>query len=604
MKKIASLLLALVLACSLTVPICAEAFNLDTADDLTGTILLLHTNDVHGGIAGYAQAVAVKKTCEKAGAYVLLLDAGDYIQGDPSVSLSQGETAIELMNLAGYDAAALGNHEFDYGYENLTRLARKAKFPILSANTLYQGAVAFGSNKIFTAPDGTKLGVFGLTTPESGTKAHPGKIKGVTFPGGEEMYRIAQKQVDALRSAGCDYIVCLGHLGIDEESVGNRSIDLLNAVNGIDIFLDGHSHSTQADIRAAVGSRVNGTLLTSTGTKLANLGCVAISPEGDITATELAVSTLTTAPDTVTASRIAAIQTQIDEDYGAVFAKSVCDLNGAKAPNGNRDSETNLGDLIADALVWGAAQNGEAVDAAIVNGGGIRAAISAGSITKKDINTVLPFGNTLNLVKITGQELLEALEASTYCTPEAVGGFPQTSGMEWTLDTTADYVPGALYPGSTYYAPESINRVTIQTVGGSAFDETAVYSVATNDFMASGGDTYYAFSAASASYDIGVPLDEVLMEYITTELGGVVDETYAQSQNRLTVVTETAVSGGIAPMPTVQVELYTVVSGDCLWDLANRFYGSGAQYGVIAAANRLTAPYLLHIGQTLEIPVR
>ena len=606
MKKLLSLLLTLAMACSLAVTASAEEAVVTAADpNLTGSTIILHTNDVHGGIAGYAQVSALKQYYQKCGAYVLLFDAGDFIQGDPTVSASQGTTAIELMNLAGYDAAALGNHEFDYGYDNLVKLSKAAKFPILSANTLYNGKTAFGDNKIFTAPDGTKIGVFGLETPETATKAHPGKIKGVTFPAGQEMFKIAQKQVDALKSQGCGIIVCLGHLGIDNESIGNRSIDLLNAVKGIDVFIDGHSHSDLEAVKAATGGtgKVGDTLLTSTGTKLAGIGCVVISKDG-ITATTIPTSELTTTSDKTVADRAAAIQKQIDDDYGTVFAKTTYELNGAKAPNGN------LGDLSTDALVWGAKQNGEAVDAAVTNGGGIRATVKAGDITKKDVNTVLPFGNTLSIVKVTGAELLEALEASTYCTPDALGGFPQVSGIVFTVDTAKTYDAGDLYPDSTYHAPKSINRVTIQSVGDKPFDAKAVYTIATNDFMAAGGDTYYAFKTASANYDLGIPMDEVLMDYIKTELKGVVGDPYAQPQGRITVTkTEAPAEEPAQPTPPAEETggdggetSYTVVSGDCLWNISYHFYGTGAKFTRIADANGLKDPYLIHIGQVLVIP--
>ena len=617
MKKLLSLFLTVAMACSLAVTASAaeEPAAAASDPDLTGSIVILHTNDVHGGIAGYAQVAAQKQYYQKCGAYVLLFDAGDFIQGDPTVSASQGETAVELMNLAGYDAAALGNHEFDYGYDNLVKLSRKAKFPILSANTLYNGKTAFGDNKIFTAPDGTRIGVFGLETPETATKAHPGKIKGVTFPAGQEMFKIAQNQVNALKSQGCERIVCLGHLGIDSESAGNRSIDLLNAVKGIDIFIDGHSHSDLEAVKAATNGtgKVGDTLLTSTGTKLASIGCI-IMDKDSISVKSLPTAELTTSPDKVVAARAAAIQKQIDDDYGTVFARTAYELNGAKAPNGNRDGETNLGDLITDALIWGARQNGEAVDAAVTNGGGIRATIKAGDITKKDINTVLPFGNTLSIVKVTGAELLEALEASTYCTPDALGGFPQVSGIAFTVDTTKTYDAGSLYPDSTYHAPKSINRVTIQSVGGKPFDAKAVYTIATNDFMAAGGDTYYAFKTASANYDLGVPMDEVLMDYIKTELKGVVGDTYAKPQGRITVVKAAAPAEEpakpVTPPAVKPAEpagdggetSYTVVSGDCLWNISYHFYGSGAKFTRIASANGLKPPYLINIGQVLVIP--
>ena len=532
-QKVLSLLMAVVMTFSLAVTASAAE---ETTQDLDGDIVILHTNDVHGAIAGYAKVAALKDAYEARGAYVLLMDAGDFIQGDPTVSTSEGATAVELMNLAGYDVVSLGNHEFDYGYQNLKDLEADADFAIVDANVLYNGRVAFEDNLVFTAPDGTKIGVFGLDTPETATKAHPAKIQGVTFLAGEDLYDCAQEQVDALTAEGCEYIICLGHLGIDDESAGNRSIDLLENVDGIDVFIDGHSHSTRADLLDATDGTgmVGNTMVTSTGTKLESIGVVTIDAEGVITTSTTPVADLT-AEDADVAARAAAIQKEIDDEYGTVFAKTEVALNGEREP-GNRTEETNLGDLITDALVWGAEREGTEVDAAVTNGGGIRASIAAGDITKKDINTVLPFGNTLSIVQVTGAELLEALEASTYCTPTSIGGFPQVSGIEFTVDTTKAYDQGELYPGSTYYGPKSIQRVTIETVGGEPFDANATYTIATNDFMAAGGDTYYAFAAASVNYDLGIAMDEVVMDYITEELKGTVTaEAYGEPAGRITV---------------------------------------------------------------------
>ena len=511
-----------------------------------GAIVILHTNDVHGATENYAKVAALKAKYEAEGAYVLLMDASDFSQGAPSVNVSQGASAIELMNMAGYDVAAPGNHEFDYGYENLTKLAGAAEFPILAANITYEGKLAFGDNVTFEAPDGTKIGVFGLDTPETASKANPAKIKGVSFAGGEEMYKIAQAQVDALKAAGCTYVIALGHLGIDKETAAtaNRSIDLLEKVTGISVFIDGHSHSELAAIAEATSENrtVGETVLTSTGTKIANVGVVTIK-DGVITTECVAADTIEVAEGDAIAARAAAIQAEIDADYGTVFAASEVELNGAKAP-GNRTQETNLGDLITDALVWKATQEGEAVDGAITNGGGIRAAIAVGDITKKDVNTVLPFGNTLNIIKIKGSELLEVLEASTFCTPDAIGGFPQVSGIEFTIDTTKAYDQGEAYGSTTYFAPKTINRVTIAKVGGKDFDPEATYTIATNDFMAAGGDTYFAFTTATANYDLGFPMDEVVMEYITTVLEGkVTAEQYGEPAGRITVkVADTTVA--------------------------------------------------------------
>ena len=654
-KKFLSLLLALAMMFSLAVT--AGAAEEEAAKPLEGQIVILHTNDVHGAVAGYAKVAALKQSFQDAGAYTLLLDAGDYIQGDPTVSVSQGKTAVELMNLAGYDAATIGNHEFDYGYANFKTISKDADFPIVSANLQYNGKVE-SAHTVFTAPGGEKIGVFGLTTPEVGTKAHPAKIKGVTVLGYEKMFDCAQAEVKALEAEGCDYIVCLAHLGIEDESTGNRSVDLLEKVTGIDVLIDAHSHSTLEETAEAAGETVETmepqgavitgdtpvvyaeegkTLVTSTGTKLANVGAVVLSEES-VFARGIPLESVALEGVKEVADRAAAIQKQIDDDYGATFAKTEVLLNGEKAP-GNRTEETNLGDLITDALVWGAEKNGESVDAAITNGGGIRAAINDGNITKKDVNTVLPFGNTLSIVKVTGAELLEALEASTFSTPEAIGGFPQVSGIAFTVDTAKEFKAGDLYPGSTYHKPASIQRVTITSVGGKDFDEKATYSIATNDFMAAGGDTYYAFASAKTNYDLGLPMDEVLMDYIKEELKGVVTkEAYGEPAGRITVEAAPAEEPAPeeepapveepapapepepapapepepvpapapepAPAPAVAEGDYVVKSGDCLWSIAQKAYGTGRQWTLIYQANKDTIknPSDLRIGQVLVIP--
>ena len=559
-KKLSALFLALVMAFSLAVP--AGAANWD--DDLTGHIVILHTNDVHGAIDNYASVAALKDAYEAAGAQVLLMDAGDFSQGSTSVNVSEGATAVELMNMAGYDVATTGNHEFDYGYANLKTLMEQAEFPILAANAFTaEGDLAMdGDNLTFQLGDVT-VGVFGLATPETATKAHPAKLEGVTFLAEDELFNCAQEQVDELTAEGCDYIICLGHLGIDAESTGNRSIDLLENVTGIDVFIDGHSHSTQSDIAEETNGTgmVGDTVLTSTGTKLESVGVVDIAADGTIDASTISMEELNATegftPDQDIATRVSEINAQIEEDMGQVIGTSEVDLDGVR--ENVRASETNLGDLITDAMLWQAGQDNEEVDAAITNGGGIRASIAAGDITKKSVNDVLPFGNTLYVVELTGAELLEALEASTYCTPEPVGAFPQVAGIEFTINTGAAYDAGENYPGTTYAEPASINRVTILTVGGQAFDVDATYTIVTNDFLAAGGDTYYAFSAAESGYDTGISLDQVVMDYITEELDGTVTAArYGQTANRIHTISYNDVTAGDWFTPDV---IYVTLTG-------------------------------------------
>lgn len=530
MKKFVSLFLSLVMAFTLVVPTAWA----DEPKEMTGKTVILHSNDVHGAIERYAYMAALRDEYKGKGAEVILADAGDYSQGTAYVSITKGENAFDMMNAVGYDVATIGNHEFDYGWEQLKANADKATFKIVCADVLEGGATIFEPYTIIEK-GGVKIGFFGMQTPEAQTKANPALIQGLTFLAGKDLYDCAQAQVDALETAGADVIICLSHLGVDASSEPNTSYDMLDNTNGIDMVIDGHSHT--------VMKATAETPIQSTGTAFANIGVIVI----DNATKKIENNFLYKVPGTLTADTAVAakaheIMEHVNMAYGAVFAKSEVELNGAKAPNGNRDGETNLGDLITDAMLWSIQKNPDSVTVpmenvlAITNGGGIRAPIHKGDVTKKDVNTVLPFGNTVAVVYVTGAELLEALEASTYCTPEAVGGFPQVSGIEFIVDTSAAYdANDTTYPGSTYYGPKSINRVTIIGVNGEEFDPEATYAVITNNFLAAGGDTYYAFANASAQFDTGLPLDEVLMDYITEKLGGVIGEEYAQPQGRIVV---------------------------------------------------------------------
>ena len=534
MRKALALLLSVVMSLSLLV---STAWAEDpVTQDLAGKTVILHTNDVHGAIQDYAKVAALKADYEKRGAIVYLVDAGDFSQGSVYVSLNKGADAVTMMNAVGYDFVTLGNHEFDYGAQQLADNLVNAKFSILCSDVLDADGDPVAEAAVWSEVEesGLKIGFFGLATPETKTKANPALIKGLTFLSGEALYKCAQEDIDWLKGQNVDVIICLTHLGVDKESQPNTSYDLYKNTTGIDFIIDGHSHSVMT-------KGPNGEPIQSTGTALANVGVITIdNATKKIESNELIALKDYTGSDAAVAAAAKAIMDPIDAAYGEVFAKSAVDLNGAKAP-GNRTEETNLGDLITDAMMWAIKTKAPSVDmtnaVAITNGGGIRAAIKKGDITKKDINTVLPFGNTLAVVYVKGSELLEALEASTYCTPEAVGGFPQFAGMEVELNIAPKYDKNAeKYPGSEYFGPKSINRITIKSINGKAFDPNATYAVITNNFMAAGGDTYYAFAAAKEQFDTGLPLDEILMEYITTELNGVVGEQYAKPQGRLTIV--------------------------------------------------------------------
>ena len=538
MRKFLSVLLAMAMVLSLTVTgfaieDTAAATDAETKTEATmaGKTVILHTNDVHGAVDGYAYIAQLKADYEAKGAEVILVDAGDYSQGKTYVSVTKGADAVTMMNAAGYDVVTLGNHEFDYGYAQLKENMSKAKFKVVCADVFNEnGTPIFDASYTYTTKSGVKVGFFGMETPETQTKANPALIKGLTFATGDAFTKAAADQVAALKDA--DVVICLAHLGIDAESAPYRSTDLYAAVKGIDFIIDGHSHTVMTK-----GEK--GEPIQSTGTAFANIGVIVIdNATKKIESNSLFEIKEDTAKDATVAAAAQKIIDRVDAEYGVVFAKSEVTLNGAKAPNGNRDSETNNGDLITDAMIWKVMQNKEGltVDAdhvvAITNGGGIRAAIEPGDVTKKDINTVLPFGNTVAVIYVTGAELLEALEASTYSLP--VGGFPQVAGINFTLSTAVAYDANAeTYPASTYYGPKSINRVVINSINGKEFKADDTYAVVTNNFVAGGGDTYYAFAAASAQFDTGIPLDEAVMEYVTTELKGVIGTQYAAPQGRI-----------------------------------------------------------------------
>ena len=540
MRKFLSVLLAMAMVLSLTVTSFAIEDTAATKEPeimteeatMAGKTVILHTNDVHGAVDGYAYIAQLKADYEAKGAEVILVDAGDYSQGKTYVSVTKGADAVTMMNAAGYDVVTLGNHEFDYGYAQLKENMSKAKFKVVCADVFNEdGTPIFDANYTYTTKSGVKVGFFGMETPETQTKANPALIKGLTFATGDAFTKAAADQVAALKDA--DVVICLAHLGIDAESAPYRSTDLYAAVKGIDFIIDGHSHTVMTK-----GEK--GEPIQSTGTAFANIGVIVIdNATKKIESNSLFEIKEDTAKDATVAAAAQKIIDRVDAEYDVVFAKSEVTLNGAKAPNGNRDSETNNGDLITDAMIWKVMQNKEGltVDAdhvvAITNGGGIRAAIKPGDVTKKDINTVLPFGNTVAVIYVTGAELLEALEASTYSLP--IGGFPQVAGINFTLYTGKAYDKNdATYPNSTYYGPKSINRVVINSINGKEFKADDTYAVVTNNFVASGGDSYYAFAAATAQFDTGIPLDEAVMEYVTKELKGVIGTQYAAPQGRIT----------------------------------------------------------------------
>lgn len=514
----------------------------EAKEDLTGKLVVIHTNDMHGryetneeeGSLGMSAVRALKGYYQSQGANVLLFDAGDFSQGTNLVNYYDGLDSVHFMNAAGYDAVTLGNHEFDFGFEELQKMAEVAEFPILDANIISRetNEPCFDDNKVFEFKN-MKVGVFGLDTPQTQTSANPKNVKDVTFLDGAELFACAQAQVDSLKAQGCDYIICLGHLGVDESSEGRRSADVVANVNGIDLFIDGHSHT-----RIDGGITINGTKIVSTGSYLEKIGVVVY--DGKNTNAKLINDLYSIGGCPEMDKFVESFADIVDEAYAGTFATTTNYLNGERAP-GVRTLETNLGDFAADAYKYIAQTYVDennmniTIDGAIQNGGGIRASIQPGEISMNTLYSVFPFENTICIVTLTGEQLLEALEASCYACPEAAGAFPQVSGIVFSIDTTVPYAEGAQYPDTTYYAPANPgSRVTIETVGGKAFDPKATYNIAVNNFMADGGDTYYVFAHAAKVIDTNVIDAEGLISYVGS-MNNVIGDEYAAPKGNITI---------------------------------------------------------------------
>ncbi len=463
-------------------------------------LYIFHTNDTHGRMTGSLESAdAAAFSSAKLAGYVqgmrnmghnvLLLDGGDAVHGKVSANAFKGYSVINIMNRMGYDAMAAGNHEFDYGLDRAVQLAKYAKFPVLSANLTDEEGNPVFKDTLIKEIGGHKIGIFGLTTPETATKANPKFFVGYVF---QDAVETAQKCVDALKAAGCDYIIALGHIGMDEESPVT-SFDITDAVTGIDLFIDGHSHTLLKE-----GKVNNGTLIVSTGEYLQHVGVVKVtfssiqSPAEEAWLLQSSDANYAVLPEHKGAKKLLTYYTEYAKELSQQVVGHTDEvLDGERELV--RKQQTNLGSLITDAM-----RKKTDSDIAITNGGGIRATIKAGDITYNDILTVLPFGNWVVVKKMTGAEVLTVLEESVANYPNLAGGYMHVSGVAFSFD--AKKAGGA-----------RISAADV-TVGGEPLDLAKTYTVATNNFLADGGDGS-SLGKGSIYGEYG-PLDQVLLEYM------------------------------------------------------------------------------------------
>lgn len=481
MRKLTALFVALILLAAMF----AGGVLAEEAGELQGHIVILHTNDSHGRAdtnLGFTRVAYARKTLEAAGATVFLLDAGDTLHGLPIATVTEGQSIVEIMELTGYDAMTPGNHDFNYGAARLKELAGQAKFGIISANVTDEAGEDFLPGSMIVEKGLVKLGVFGLSTPETAVKTAQENIEGLTFG---DPIAAAKEQVAYLEEQGCTLIVALSHLGLSEGSeVTSRQV--AEQVDGIDIIVDGHSHTVLED-----GLWVEDTLIVSTGEYIENIGCVDIDAEGLTAATLLNAEDLgETDVDALVNTLIGSEMEELNELLGEVVGRTDVLLEGTRELV--RTQETNLGDLTADAI---RAETG--ADVAMINGGSIRESIPAGDITKGHLAAAFPFGNYVVTVEVTGELLLQALENGVSLYPAAEGRFPQVSGMTFKFD-------GEQPAGE---------RVFDVMIGGEALDPEKTYVLATSDYMVGKNDgSPLGGSVITGEYDA---VEEVLIGYIS-----------------------------------------------------------------------------------------
>ena len=450
-RRLSALLLAMVMMLALTITAGAEEV---TTTGAKTEVTVLYTNDVHTYIdkeLSYASVSAMKQDYQKAGKQVLLVDAGDHIQGTAYGGMDEGKTIVQLMNAAGYDAATLGNHEFDYGMARALATVEEADFPYVSCNFYHEkngvaGDPVLDSYQVFNM-NGTKVAFVGITTPESFTKSTPayfqdanGKyIYGIAAGNdGAALYAAVQKAIDAAAKEA-DYVIALGHLGDDPSSRPWTSEEVIAHTTGLDAFIDGHSHSTvpMKQVKDKAGNTV---VLTQTGSYFAAIGEMTIAADGTITAK------LTTEYKN-SDEKVAAMQKDWMDKVEGMLGEKIAEtdieftINGADGNRAVRKGATNLFDLNADAFYWYINEVANLdCDVAVMNGGGVRATIAAGDWTYKSCKTVNPFGNVLCLMKVPGQMILDALEFGSRDTPESeCGGFLSAAGLTYEIDSTVQY---------------------------------------------------------------------------------------------------------------------------------------------------------------------
>ena len=509
-------------------------------------VTILYTNDVHTYIDNkspkptYAAIAALKKSIEDTGRDVLLVDAGDHIQGTAYGSMDDGATIIELMNEAGYDLATPGNHEFDYGMARAKAVIQEADFPYVSCNwvDLRTGFNVLPSVKFFFV-GGRKIAFVGVTTPETFTKSTPAYFMNdaqtkyiYDILGGEDgqkLYDAVQKAIDKAEFWGADTIIGLGHLGVDPSSSPWTSEEVIAHTHGFTAFIDGHSHTVMANkqVNDASGKAVT---LTQTGSYFKNIGKMTVGADGTIT-TELidTYEGLDAAVAATASNWISAVDDMLGEEI-AVGDQKFYINDPATGKRRIRSGETNLGDFVADGIYTYFNEIEELhCDIAIMNGGGIRTDVEAGPWSFKTCKTVSTFGNVACLMSVTGQQIQDALEfGARFAGAEGKenGGFLQVAGARYTIHpmipNTVQTNDKNVWTGSAAIPRVSNVEIYDKTTGTyKPLDPNATYALAGMNYtLRNLGDGFAMFDGATLIKDY-VSEDYLVMSSYAAMFGGV-----------------------------------------------------------------------------------
>ena len=632
LKKTAALFLSLLLAFSLvSAAVAAGETSTSMSEAPKGTVTVLYTNDVHTYITEditYSTIAALKDSIPNS----LLVDAGDHIQGTAYGSMDKGMTIIGLMNTAGYDAATLGNHEFDYRMEGCFNAIEQADFTYLSCNfhRIKNGVAADPILKPYQLfeVNGIKIAILGITTPEtltSTTPAHFQNEQGEYIYGiaggsdGAELYSAVQNAIDTA-SAEADCIIALGHLGDDPSSDPWNSEDVIANTTGLDAFIDGHSHST-VEYREVSDKDGNTVVLTQTGEYLNAVGKMTLSADGTITTELLTAEDLAhLIPDpevkAIEDTWVAEIDTQLGEVIG--YAQVTLDNYDADGNRLVRSRSTNTGDFAADALYALFRDMGMDVDVALMNGGGIRNKAITGEITYKTCKEIHTFGNVACLITVTGQQLLDGLEwGARQAGAAEEGGLLHPSGLKYTVDSSIPCTVQTDEQGVWIGGPTGEYRVRDvviydrDTGGYVPLDLNATYNLAGYNYtLRDLGDGAAMYAGAAnvldyvmedymvlATYIQSFPMDETTgLPTIGLTSNGHPNYADVYGTDRITVLR----GGAEEPTDTA----YVVQPGDCLWTIARKLLGSGTRWAEFYAANTdiIGNPDLIYPGQVLAIP--